>query len=511
MAAASATETENPLVAGLERLPVTPTTLVIFGATGDLARRKLLPALYNLAHEGALPERFHLIGVARKEKPHEDYRRECEEAIRRFSRRTPDENVLAGLLENVKYVPGSFDDAAVYTHLGKTLDDFEHEAGEPLNRAFYLSTAPSFFPVIIEQLGASELNRHDGSEVRVIIEKPFGTTLAEARELNRRVLAIFDESQVFRIDHYLGKETVQNMMAFRFANGMFEPLWNRNYIESVQITAAEELGIGSRADYYNSSGALRDLIQNHMLQLLCHVAMEPPVSFTAEDVRNEKVKVLHAIPQLSAQDIPQMAVRAQYAPGHAGGDDVPGYLEEEGVPEGSITETYAALRLEVDNWRWAGVPFYLRTGKRLARKVTEIAVTLKPVPHLAFSQDGSLGVHPNQLVLTLQPNEGVSLRLGAKIPGTRMIIRPVNMEFLYGTAFLSQSPEAYERLITDAMRGDATLFTRNDEVEAQWRVCDPIVGAWSQMPGPLPSYEAGSQGPAEADGLLREGDRWRAI
>ena len=309
----------------------------------------------------------------------------------------------------------------------------------------------------------------------MIIEKPFGTTLQEARELNETVLSIFDESQVFRIDHYLGKETVQNMLAFRFANGMFEPLWNRNYIDSVQITAAEDLGIGSRADYYDRAGALRDLIQNHMLQLLCHVAMEPPGSFTAEDVRNEKVKVLHAIPEPSAEQVQEIAVRAQYGAGHAGGEDVPGYVEEEGVPRDSHTETYAALRLEVDNWRWAGVPFYLRTGKRLARKVTEIAVTLKPVPHLAFSQDGSLGVRPNQLVLTLQPNEGVSLSLGAKIPGTRMIIRPVRMEFQYGSSFLSQSPEAYERLIADVMRGDATLFTRNDEVEAQWRVCDPIV------------------------------------
>ncbi len=508
-------EPENPLTAGLERLPVAPTTLVIFGATGDLARRKLLPALYNLAHEGALPERFHLVGVSRKEKAHEDYRAECEEAIRRFSRRTPDDAVLKSLLENIKYVPGTFDEDSVYAKLGKVLDGFEEQAGERLNRAFYLSTAPSFFPVIVEELGRSKLAHHEGAEVRLIIEKPFGTTLEEARELNRRVLAIFDEAQVFRIDHYLGKETVQNMMAFRFANGMFEPLWNRNYIDSVQITAAEDIGIGSRADYYDQAGALRDLIQNHMLQLLCHVAMEPPVSFTAEEVRNEKVKVLQAIPQLTAADIPEMSVRAQYAAGHAGGEDVPGYLEEEGVPEGSITETYAALRLEVDNWRWAGVPFYLRTGKRLARKITEIAVTLKPVPHLAFSQAGSLGVQPNQLVLTLQPNEGVSLRLGAKIPGTRMIIRPVNMEFLYGTAFLSQSPEAYERLITDAMRGDATLFTRNDEVEAQWRICDPIVKYWAptdpRTPGPLPKYEAGSQGPKEADELLCEGDRWRAI
>jgi glucose-6-phosphate 1-dehydrogenase len=502
---------ENPLVEGLERLPVAPTTLVIFGATGDLARRKLLPALYNLAHEGALPERFHLVGVARREREHEHYRAECEQAIRAFSRRTPDEDVLAGLLAHVKYVPGTFDDESVYRELERVLDRFEERAGEKLSRAFYLSTAPAFFPVIVEALGKQGLDRCEDAEVRVIIEKPFGTSLAEAVELNRRVLDVFEETQIFRIDHYLGKETVQNMLAFRFANGMFEPLWNRNYIDNIQITAAEDIGIGSRAGYYDHAGALRDLIQNHMLQLLCHVAMEPPVNFTAEEVRNEKVKVLQAIHAPTAVEIPRMAVRAQYAPGHAGGEDVPGYLQEEGVREGSTTETYAALRLEVDNWRWAGVPFYLRAGKRLARKITEIAITLKPVPHLAFSQEGSLGIRPNQLLLTLQPNEGVSLQLGAKIPGTRMIIRPVNMEFLYGTAFLSQSPEAYERLIMDAMRGDPTLFTRNDEVEAQWEICDPIVNAWATTPGPVAQYEAGSQGPPEAAEILCEGHRWRAI
>jgi glucose-6-phosphate 1-dehydrogenase len=511
VAAVATTEPENPLTAGLERLPVAPTTLVIFGATGDLARRKLLPALYNLAHDGALPERFHLVGVARREKEHEDYREECEQAIRQFSRTPPDEDVLKRLLEHVKYVPGTFDDERVYTKLEKTLEGFERHAGEPLARAFYLSTAPAFFPVIVEALGKQELDRHEGAEVRVIIEKPFGTSLAEARELNQRVLGVFEESQVFRIDHYLGKETVQNMMAFRFANGMFEPLWNRNYIDQVQITAAEDIGIGTRAGYYDHAGALRDLIQNHMLQLLCHVAMEPPVSFTADEVRNEKVKVLQSISEPIESEISEMAVRAQYGPGHSGGEDVPGYLQEPGIPPDSSTETFAALRLEVDNWRWAGVPFYLRTGKRLARKVTEIAVALKPVPHLAFSQDGSLGVLPNQLILTLQPNEGVSLRLGAKIPGSRMVIRPVHMEFLYGTAFLSQSPEAYERLITDAMRGDATLFTRDDEVEAQWRICDPILQVWEDASGSLPQYEAGSQGPKEAADILLPEQSWRAI
>jgi len=502
------TETaENPLTAGLERLPVGPTTLTIFGATGDLARRKLLPALYNLAHDGALPERFNLIGIARSQSGHEDYQADAREAIEQFSRRRPDPTVLDALLERVRYIPGSFDDPAAYEALCGQLDEFDAENGGPLNRAFYLSTAPTFFPVIVEQLGEHGLAHHADADTRVIIEKPFGTTGAEASELNRRVLAVFDEAQVFRIDHYLGKETVQNVLAFRFANGMFEPLWNRNYIDHVEITAAEEVGIGTRAGYYDAAGALRDLVQNHMLQLLCLLCMEPPVTFTADEVRDEKVKVLRAI----RPPRPDKTVRAQYTAGTVGGEDVRGYLEEEGVPPDSGTETYAALRLEVDTWRWNGVPFYLRTGKRLARKVTEIAVILKPVPHLAFAQEGSLGVQPNQLILHVQPNEGVSLSLGAKIPGTRMVIRPVQMEFLYGTAFMSQSPEAYERLITDAMRGDATLFTRNDEVEAQWRIIDPVLAAWQRSDPALAHYEAGSQGPPEADRLLEGDDRWRAI
>jgi glucose-6-phosphate 1-dehydrogenase len=499
---------ENPLVEGLERLPIHPTTMVIFGGTGDLAHRKLLPAIYNLAHEGALPERFNLIAVSRSDVAHDDYRSMARESIEKHSRREPDPKVLDKLLEQVRYVPGTFDDDSVYQRLDEQVKEFDTEAGIAFNRLFYLSTAPAFFPVIVGKLGEHGLSDHGEAEVRVVIEKPFGTRLNEALELNRQVLSVLDESQVFRIDHYLGKETVQNMLAFRFANGMFEPIWNRNYIDYVQITAAEDLGIGSRAGYYDSSGALRDLVQNHMLQLLTLLCMEPPVTFTADDVRDEKVKVLHAIKPVDPE---HQTVRARYTAGMAEGKEVPAYLEEEGVPSDSQTETYAALRLEVDNWRWAGIPIYMRTGKRLARKVTEIAITLKPVPHLAFESQGSIGVQPNQLVLTMQPNEGVSLSLGAKIPGSRMRIRPVNMEFLYGTAFLSQSPEAYERLILDAMRGDATLFTRDDEVEAQWRVIDPILESWSKGVPPLLEYPAGSPGPEEAERLLEPGDKWRAI
>src|SRR5215207_3986231 len=502
---------ENPLTEGLERLPVPPTTLVIFGATGDLAHRKLLPALYNLAHEGALPERFKLIGVARREKGHDDFREECRTSICEYSRRTPDDEVLAGLLGHVQYVASNFDDPNGYKALAEALDKLDDEAGQPLNRAYYLSTAPEFFPVIIEQLKAANLHRHRQADVRCVIEKPFGTDLDSARSLQRVVESVFRERQVFRIDHYLGKETVQNMLAFRFANYLFESFWNRNYIDHVQITAAEDIGIGTRAGYYDQAGALRDLVQNHMLQLLTLLCMEPPVRFDADGVRSEKVKVLQAITPYAPEEVLRNTVRAQYGPGLSSGEEVPGYLDEDGVPDDSRTETYAALRLEVNNWRWAGVPIVLRTGKRLARKVTEIAVQLKPVPHLAFQSHGSVGVRPNQLVLTMQPNEGVSLSLGAKIPGSRMRIRPVNMEFLYGTAFLSQSPEAYERLILDAMRGDATLFTRDDEVEAQWRIIDPILQSWANGEPPLVEYPAGSAGPAEADKLLEPGDKWRAI
>jgi glucose-6-phosphate 1-dehydrogenase len=502
---------ENPLVEGLERLPVPPTTLTIFGATGDLAHRKLLPAIYNLAHEGALPERFNLIGAARRDMSDDDFREAARNSIRDFSRRQPDEAVLDKLLERLHYVACPFDDSAGYQRLRTAIEQLDAE-GDPLNHIYYLSTAPEYFPVITERLKEAGLQKSSKSDVRAVIEKPFGTDLASAQELQRVVSGVFAEDQVFRIDHYLGKETVQNVMAFRFANYMFEPVWNRNYIDHIQITGAEDIGIGSRAGYYDQAGALRDLVQNHMLQLLALVCMEPPTSFEANQVRDEKVKVLHAIEPMTPAEVARNTIHAQYGPGVSAGEEVPGYLEEEGVPGDSRTETYAALRLEVHNWRWAGVPIFLRTGKRLARKVTEIAVMLKPIPHLAFQSSGSVGVKPNQLVLTVQPNEGVSLSLGAKIPGTKMRIRPVNMEFLYGTAFMSQSPEAYERLIIDAMRGDATLFTRDDETLAQWAIIEPILQAWhGDGGGPLPTYPAGAPGPEEAERLIGEGRHWRPL
>jgi glucose-6-phosphate 1-dehydrogenase len=502
---------ENPLVEGLERLPVPPTTLVIFGATGDLSRRKLLPALYNLAHEGALPELFNLIGVSRRDQSDDDFRNFAREAVNQFSRRQPDDQVLEGLLGRMSYLGIPFDDTPNYAKLGAAMDALDEELSQPLNRVYYLSTAPEYFPVITENLKENGLHRHEHAEVKAVIEKPFGTDLESARSLQEVVHSVFRERQVFRIDHYLGKETVQNVMAFRFANYMFEPVWNRNYIDHIQITAAEDIGIGTRAGYYDQAGALRDLVQNHMLQLLTLVCMEPPASFEANKVRDEKVKVLQAIEPPTAEQVAEMTVRARYTAGMAGGEEAPGYVEEEGVPADSVTETYAALKLEVHNWRWAGVPIFLRTGKRLARKVTEIAVQLKPVPHLAFASKGSVGVQPNQLILTVQPNEGVSLSLGAKIPGATMRIRPVNMEFLYGTSFMSQSPEAYERLILDAMRGDATLFTRNDEVDAQWSIIDPILKAWEAGQPPLAEYEAGTPGPSEADELIGEGRHWRPL
>ena len=499
---------ENPLADGLDQLPPPSSVLVIFGASGDLARRKLLPALYNLAHDGALPERFALLGVSRGELTDDEYRSQVEEAVRRFSRRPPDPSVLETFLGTIGYVSGGFEEDTAYDALVPRLKELDDRAGQALNRTFYLSTAPRFFGAIVEQLGAHGLSDRSEADVRVVIEKPFGTTKPEALALNARVLAVLREEQVFRIDHYLGKETVQNLLALRFANGLFEPIWNRNHIQSVQITAGESVGLEGRAGYYDSAGALRDLVQNHLLQLLCNLAMEPPTTFTADDIRTEKVKVLRAVTPIDPDRIEEVAVRGRYGPGSVGGEDVPGYLDEPDVPSTSTTETFVALRLEVDTWRWAGVPFYIRTGKRVSRKLTEIAVTLRPVPHNAF--DGST-VEPNQIVFSIQPDEHVSIKLAAKVPGSGMHLRPVTMDFSYGTAFLSTSPEAYERLITDALRGDATLFTRADEVEAQWSVMDPILTAWSRSSAAPDEYPAGSAGPKTARRILLPGDRWRAI
>jgi glucose-6-phosphate 1-dehydrogenase len=501
----------NPLVAGLERVPVRSTAIAIFGAMGDLASRKLLPAIYNLAHEGGLPERIALIGISRAKMTDEDFRARARESIDRFSRRRPDPDVLEGLLANMQYLSGTFDDPEQYDNLRDALGALDVGYGTPLNRVFYLSTAPEFFPVITGRLGEAGLNEAEDAEVRAVIEKPIGYDLASAQAQNEAVLEYFDESQVFRIDHYLGKETVQNLMALRFANALFEPVWNRNFIEHVQITAAEDIGVGTRAGYYEGAGALRDLVQNHMLQLLALLTMEPPTAFEANRLRDEKVKVLEAISPPALDEVAEMAVRAQYGPGVVSGSESVGYREEPGVSPESRTETYAALRLYVNNWRWAGVPFYLRTGKRMTRKLTEIAVTLRPVPHMAFQGADSAGVKPNQIILTLQPDEAVTVSLGAKVPGTKMQIRPVNMEFHYGTAFVSESPEAYERLILDVMRGDATLFTRNDEVVALWRIIDPILAAWAaDTTTPIPQYPAGSAGPVEAEVLL-DGRSWRRL
>lgn len=500
---------DGPLSAGLDHLPPPPSVLVIFGASGNLARRKLLPAIYNLAHEGGLPERFRLIGVSRGELSRDAYREAVREAITRHSRRAPDPTMLDALLETVSYVSGTFDEDVTYAALHDELTALDAEVGGPLNRAFYLSTSPEFFGTIVERLGEFGLASRDVPESRVIIEKPFGSTRSEAVELNRRVLEVLNEDQIFRIDHYLGKETVQNLLALRFANELFEPLWNRDHIASVQITAGETVGVEGRAGYYDQSGALRDLVQNHLLQLLSILAMEPPTAFAADEIRTEKVKVLRAIEAIDPERVDEIAVRGRYGAGSIGADDVIGYAEEPDVPADSRTETFAALRLYVNNWRWAGVPFYVRTGKRLSRKLTEIAVTLRPVPHMAFRTDEPL--EPNQIVFTIQPNEHVSIRLAAKVPGSGMHLRPVTLDFSYGTAFLSTSPEAYERLVGDALRGDAMLFTRADEVEAQWTVVDPILQAWEASDEPPDAYEAGTDGPTRQCEVLRPDDRWRAV
>ena len=488
-----------------------PCALIIFGITGDLSRKKLMPAVYDLMNRGLLPPGFALVGFARRESGEADFTTTMQEAVREHCRTPFRENVWAQLADGCRFVSGDFSDDDAFDQLADTVAEVDVTRGTGGNHAFYLSIPPKFFPVVCKQLARSGLSDSaHGQWRRVVIEKPFGRDLASARELNTVVEEVFAADDVFRIDHYLGKETVQNILAVRFANQLYEPIWNSNYVDHVQITMAEDIGIGGRAGYYDGIGAARDVIQNHLMQLMALIAMEEPVSFDAGSLRAEKEKVLSAV--RVPTDLATATARGQYAAGWQGARQVRGYLQEDGISPESTTETYAAVQLDIDTRRWAGVPFYLRTGKHLARKLTEIAVVLKPVPHIAFQTSGSVGIQANQIVFTLQPDEGVSVSIGAKIPGSRMRIRPVNMEFRYGTSFLSESPEAYERLILDAMHGDATLFTRNDEIEALWGIIDPILAAWeADSTSPVAQYESGTAGPAEADALLGPGEVWRRL
>jgi glucose-6-phosphate 1-dehydrogenase len=495
---------ENPLAEGLAlRRTPDPCALVIFGASGDLTHKKLMPALYALAVRSLLPPRFAIVGVARTEGDDATFRADMETAVRQNARDPFSRDVWDELAAQLHYVSTDFADAGgedvVHDLLGRL--DEERQLGG--NRVFYLAVPPRAFPTIVDALG----RRRDGRGwTRLIVEKPFGHDLESAKELTATLCEYFGEDEIFRIDHYLGKETVQNMLALRFANGIFEPIWNRQFIDHVQITVAESIGIEARAGYYEHAGAIRDIFQNHLLQLLALTAMEPPIDFTAESVRNEKVKVLRALHTPG----PRSVVRGQYGRGFVEGEEVVAYREEEGVAPDSLTETYVAAKLYVDNWRWADTPFYVRMGKRLARRETTIAIQFKRAPHPPFEETAAEGLRPNVLLVHVQPDEGVSLAIGAKVPGQGMTIRTVHMDFLYGGAFRTGMPEAYERLILDTMLGDSTLFTRGDEVEEQWLLVDAIVGAWQRDRPAFPNYPAGSWGPPSADDLLhRDGRSWR--
>jgi glucose-6-phosphate 1-dehydrogenase len=488
-----------------------PCAVVRFGASGDLARRKLLPALYDLAANGFLSPRFRLVGFARTAMSDDEFRKVSDEALRGSSEIKPlNEQAAQDFVKRMHYVAGDYGDPEAYRRLAQRLDEVDSQEKLCGNRLYYLSTPPEVYPRVIEQLGKAGMARpkSDGCWTRIIIEKPFGRNLESARVLNRQVLGVFDESQVYRIDHYLGKETVQNILVFRFGNGIFEPLWNRNYVNHVQITAGETLGVEKRGGFYESAGALRDMIQSHVLQLASLVAIEPPATFDANAVRNEKLKVLQSIRPFAPETIRQSVVRGQYGPGNIGGVAVPGYRSEEGVKPNSATETYAAVKLLVDNWRWAGVPFYLRSGKRLAKRMTEIAIQFREAPHIVFR---GKDVSANWLILNIQPDEGISLSFGAKPPGTELTILPVKMDFLYKNTFGVSSRSAYATLIYDCIRGDATLFDRGDSVETAWGLIDPILKEWSSTaPSNFPNYPAGTWGPSEAEEMLwRDGRRWR--
>jgi glucose-6-phosphate 1-dehydrogenase len=483
--------------------------MVIFGASGDLTRKKLMPALYNLALEGLLPADFAVVGMARRPLSNEEFRKQMREAVDQHSRTglTNDE-VWEDFARRISYVSGNFNEPPSFATLKHELERIDREFNTAGNRLFYCATPPDFFIPIIQQLGKSGMVTRRRDTHRIVIEKPFGRDLASAQQLNEEVLRVFRERAVFRIDHYLGKETVQNLLVFRFANSIFEPLWNSQYVDHIQITVAEDLGLEGRASYYDQAGAMRDIVQNHLLQLVCLTAMEPPVSFEADAVRNEKVKVLQSIRPIREDEVPRFVVRGQYGRGSIGGEAVPAYRKEPGADPNSNTETFVAMRLDVENWRWAGAPFYIRTGKRLPRRVTEIAVQFRQPPHQAFRNAADL-LEPNLLLIRIQPDEGTTLKFGAKVPAPGLRLRAVNMEFLYGASFIAQSPEAYERLLLDVMRGDQTLFTRRDEVETAWGLLSGVLDAWSQAPD-VPIYPAGGWGPEQSDQLMaRDGRRWR--
>ncbi len=494
---------------GRERLP-DPATIVVFGASGDLARRKIYPALYALWRDGLLPDGTSIVGFARTPMADDAFRARILEGIMEFCRVQPlSDAEWKPFAARLRYAAGDYDDPEAFKRLSALLGELEAADKRPPRRLYYLSTPPSVYEHVIERLGTAGLSRPpEPGWGRIIVEKPFGTDLESARRLNLKVHEAFDESRVYRIDHYLGKETVQNILVLRFANGVFEPLWNRNHIDHVQITAAEKIGVEGRAGYYEQAGVLRDMFQNHMLQLLTLVAMEPPVSFDAEHVRDEKVKVMHAIHPLSPSEIGTNAVRGQYGKGRMGPAEVPGYRDEPGVDKKSTVETFAAAKLMVDNWRWADVPFYLRSGKRLPERVTEIAIQFKRAPHMLFKKLTD-PIKPNVLVLRLQPDEGITLSFEAKLPGTTLRTQVVNMEFKYKLAFGVPAPEAYERLLLDCLLGDATLFDRADSVEQAWALMMPLIEAWRSTPPPwFPNYAAGSWGPPEAYALIERDGRW---
>ncbi len=494
-----------------------PCAMVIFGASGDLTRRMLLPALYNLALDRRLPPRFVVVGFARSDWSEAEFRSQALAAVKEFSRRPVDAAVWESFADCLVFVPGEYHEQESHQRLATTLQKLERERGTGGNHLYYLAVPPSTYPLIIEQLGRHGIvGSHEQGPgwSRVIVEKPFGHDLESARALNRQIHAVFREEQVYRIDHYLGKETVQNILVFRFANGIFEPVWNRRYVDHVQITVAESVGVERRGSYYEEAGALRDMVQNHMMQLLSLVAMEPPIAFDGRSVRDEKVKVLHAVRRLRGAEVGSCTARGQYGPGWLAGEEVPGYRQEADVAPDSLSETFVALKLYTDNWRWADVPFYLRTGKRLPKRSTEVAIHFKRAPHLLFRDIVNVSsMEPNILTMRIQPNEGISLKFHAKVPGSPVRIRPVNMDFLYGASFLVEAPSAYETLLLDALRGDSTLFTRADEVEAAWAVMTDILEGWRRRPAPsFPDYEAGTWGPGAASALIeRDGRQWRRL